>query len=180
MYSAMIPPQVNGSVVSYYIHAEDASGRAENQPYIGAADAYSFTTQGDVQPNHPPEQPERPSGKTPGNAGSTYLYSTSTTDIDGDQVLYMWDWDDGNLSDWMGPYNSGLTASAQHSWTEKGTYSVRVKAKDMTGAESNWSEPFSVTMPCDYVNILFIFERFQERFPILYQFFQELFCRLMN
>jgi agmatine deiminase len=178
MYSAMIPPQVNGSVVSYYIHAEDTSGRAENHPYIGAADAYSFIAQGDVQPNHPPEKPERPSGKTPGNAGSTYLYSTSTTDVDGDQVLYLWDWGDGNFSDWIGPYGSGLTASAQYAWGEKGTYSVRVKAKDMTGAESNWSEPLSVTMPCDLVRSLMFLERFEERFPLLYQILQEFYTRL--
>jgi hypothetical protein len=178
MYSAMIPPQVNGSVVSYYIHGEDASGRAENHPYIGEADAYAFIAQGDVQPNHPPEKPERPSGKTPGNAGSTYLYSTSTTDVDGDQVLYLWDWGDGNFSDWMGPYGSGLTASAQYAWSEKGTYSVRVKAKDMTGAESNWSEPLSVTMPCDLVRSLMFLERFEERFPLLYQILLEFYTRL--
>ena len=179
-YSAVIPPQVNGSVVRYYIHAEDASGRVENHPYIGAADAYVFIAQGDIQPNHPPEQPQRPSGKTPGDVGSTYLYSSSTTDVDGDQVLYMWDWGDGNFSDWLGPYGSGLTTSAQHSWTIKGTYSVRVKAKDITGAESNWSEPLAVTMPCDYASVLFFLERFEERFPLVYQLFQEILSRLMH
>ncbi len=179
-YSAVIPPQVNGSIVSYYIHAEDATGRAENHPYIGAADAYMFIAQGDIQPNHPPEQPQRPSGKTPGNVGSTYLYSSSTTDVDGDQVLYRWDWGDGNFSDWLGPYGSGSPASAQHSWTVKGTFSVRVKAKDMVGAESNWSEPLAVTMPCDYANVLFFLERFEERFPLIYEFLQEIFSKLMN
>ncbi len=42
-YDAYIPPCPNGSNVHYYIHAEDASGRSENHPYIGAPGAHSFT-----------------------------------------------------------------------------------------------------------------------------------------
>ncbi len=176
-YHAVIPPQVNGTMVSYYIHAEDASGREENHPYIGAPDAYCFTAQGDIQQNTPPEQPQRPSGKTSGNAGSTYLYSTVTTDVEEDQVFYMWDWGDGNFSDWLGPFASGVTSTAQHSWTTKGTYSIRVKAKDAYGAESNWSEPLAVTMPRTYENLMFFFERLEQRFPIIYLFLHEVFNR---
>jgi agmatine deiminase len=176
-YHTVIPPQVNGTSVSYYIHAEDASGREENQPYIGAQDAYVFTAQGDIQQNAPPEQPQRPSGKTSGKAGSTYLYSTVTTDVDGDQVFYRWDWGDGNFSDWLGPFASGLTANAQHSWETKGTYSIRVKAKDTNGAESNWSEPLAVTMPRNLANLVFFFERLEQRFPLVYLFLHEVFNR---
>jgi len=176
-YHAVIPPQVNGTFVSYYIHAEDASGREENHPYIGALDAYYFTAQGGIPQNTPPEQPQRPSGKTSGNAGSTYLYSTVTTDVEGDQVFYMWDWGDGNFSDWLGPFASGVTSTAQHSWTTKGTYSIQVKAKDINGAESNWSEPLAVTMPRTYENLVFFFERLEQRFPIIYLFLHEVFNR---
>ncbi|MCD6171964.1 MAG: agmatine deiminase family protein [Thermoplasmata archaeon] len=42
-YYCFIPPQPNGTEISYYIHAEDASHRKENQPYMGAPQAYSFT-----------------------------------------------------------------------------------------------------------------------------------------
>jgi hypothetical protein len=176
-YHAVIPPQINGSIVSYYIHAEDESEREANHPYIGASDAHFFLAQGDVQQNNPPEQPQRPSGKTPGNVGSTYLYSTTTTDVDGDQVYYLWDWGDGNFSDWLGPYGSGLTASAQHAWATKGTYSIRVKAKDLSGAESNWSEPLAVTMPRNLATMMFFFERFEQRFPLVCLFLQEVFNR---
>lgn len=41
-YHAIIPPQEDGVTVSYYIHAEDYSGRGENHPYIGAADPHTF------------------------------------------------------------------------------------------------------------------------------------------
>ena len=39
----------------------------------------------------------------------------------------------------MGPFNSGNTASATHSWEENGLYKIKVKARDSWGAESDWS-----------------------------------------
>jgi agmatine deiminase len=179
-YHAVIPPQVNGSSVSYYIHAEDASGRAENHPYIGALGAHTFIAHGNVQENHLPEQPDRPSGPTSGKPGATYLYSTVTTDIDGDSVYYLWDWGNSNSSEWLGPFSSGSTASAQHVWDAKGTYSVRVKAKDGSGAESNWSEPLAVTMPKDYATLQFFFEKFQHQFPFFFLFLQKIFQRVYS
>ncbi|MBK7030767.1 MAG: agmatine deiminase family protein [Bacteroidales bacterium] len=41
-YSAVIPGQIEGSTVAYYIHAEDASGRSANHPFIGAPDPHVF------------------------------------------------------------------------------------------------------------------------------------------
>jgi len=99
-------------------------------------------------PNSPPEKPSRPSGQTSGEAGVTYLYTTITTDLDGDQVYYKWDWGDGTASNWLGPYASGAEASASHSWS-KGSYSIKVKAKDVHDAESGWSDPLPISMPLD-------------------------------
>lgn len=45
-YTANIPKQVNGSIVSYYIHSEDNSGRVENHPFIGSADPHKFNVVG--------------------------------------------------------------------------------------------------------------------------------------
>ena len=42
-YSASIPFMEEGTNVSYYIHAADASGRNTNHPYIGAPDPHEFT-----------------------------------------------------------------------------------------------------------------------------------------
>lgn len=100
-------------------------------------------------PNNPPEKPARPSGPNSGKPGVQYMYTTSTTDIDGDQVYYMWDWGDGNLSNWTGPFNSGATVSTTYAWSQKGNYNIKVKAKDIYGAESNWSDPLAVSMPLD-------------------------------
>lgn len=41
-YYADIPAQSMGTVVSYYVHAADNSGRSENHPYIGQHDPHSF------------------------------------------------------------------------------------------------------------------------------------------
>jgi len=97
--------------------------------------------------NQSPNKPNRPSGETNGEPGVEYTYTASTTDPDGDQVYYWFDWGDGSNSGWKGPYSSGSTGSAKHTWSSKGTYSIKVKAKDTEGAESSWSDPLSVTMP---------------------------------
>ena len=127
--------------------------------------ALCFNESGAAPPNNPPEKPNRPSGQTSGSAGETYIYTTTTTDPDGDQVYYQWDWGDGNMSGWYGPFASGTVASASHAWN-KGSYSIKVKAKDIYNAESNWSDPLPISMPYSFnMPITHIFGQFFERFP---------------
>jgi agmatine deiminase len=177
-YHAVIPEQVNGTVVSYYVHAEDGSGRAENHPYIGAANAHVFTAYGDINPNNTPEKPQCPSGPANGKAGTTYLYSTSTIDADDDMVYYLWDWGDGTTGEWLGPYASGVTISTSYVWSEEGTYMIRVKAKDIHDAESDWSDPLVVTMPKSSLRTFAFFDRLQRLFPNIYLFFYEILHRV--
>ncbi len=99
--------------------------------------------------NSPPDTPQRPSGPTSGKINVEYTFSTSTTDPNGDSIFYMWSWGDGIQSNWLGPYTSGASVSATHMWSEQGTFSITVKAKDSAGEESDWSEPFAVSMPLD-------------------------------
>jgi hypothetical protein len=97
--------------------------------------------------NHRPDKPSKPSGSESGKTGNEYLYTVSASDSDGDQVYYMWDWGDGNLSDWLGPYGSGETCEAAYTWSHDGSYNIRVVAKDSHGGESDWSDPLPVSMP---------------------------------
>jgi len=92
----------------------------------------------------PPERPERPEGQTGGIVEVEYPFTTRTTDPDGDQVYYLWDWDDGNFSDWLGPFDSGDAVLASHSWADAETYEIRVKAKDIHNVESGWSDPLTI------------------------------------
>jgi hypothetical protein len=125
-------------------------------------------------PNLPPETPATPTGRASGDTGTTYMYSTHTTDPENDGIFYMWDWGDGNISSWMGPYSSGSIATAQKSWAAQGTYSVKVKAKDVNGHETNWSDPLTVTMPLNLPLIERFGNLFEQFFPHLYQFLEAL------
>jgi len=124
--------------------------------------------------NHEPVKPNQPSGPTNGKIGQEYSYTTSTTDPDGDQVYYLWDWGDGNNSGYLGPYNSGVTINTTHKWTIKGSYGIKVKAKDIYGKESAWSDPLPITMPYSFNRPLLkflelLFQRFPYAFPKLRQ-----------
>jgi len=88
--------------------------------------------------NLPPEKPQRPSGPTEGVVGVEYTFCTSTTDPEGENVYYLWDWGDNTPIDWLGPFNSGATACASHIWTEADEYEITVKARDPHEKESEW------------------------------------------
>ncbi len=101
---------------------------------------WSFTT----KPNNSPYTPGKPFGPTEGAAGEELEYVTSTYDPDGDDLYYLFDWGDGNNSGWIGPIPSNEIANASYIWLEGGDYTIRVKAKDIFGVESNWSENLSI------------------------------------
>lgn len=102
--------------------------------------------------NDPPNKPERPSGFIQGWINVENTYTTKTIDRDGDQVFYNWSWGDGNYSGWLGPFNSNTTASGSHTWTIKGLYTIKVKAKDADGLESVWSDPLAIRMPVNLIS----------------------------
>lgn len=95
--------------------------------------------------NRHPDTPDI-NGPTSGKPGVTYLYTFVTTDPDSDDVCYYVDWGDGTNSGWIGPYGSGNVVTVNHAWSEKGTYTIRVRARDIFGAESDWAT-LPVTMP---------------------------------
>jgi len=68
-----------------------------------------------------------------------YNYTFTVSDINEDEVYLYVDWDDGTSLEWIGPYDSGETIILSHTWHEKKTFDIRAKAKDSTGAESDWS-----------------------------------------
>lgn len=123
--------------------------------------------------NNPPVKPGKPTGPSSGRMGSTYTYKASTTDPDGDQIMYLFDWGDGTNSGWVGPYDSGIECQAKHKWFY-GSYSIKVKARDVPSfEESAWSDPLPISMPRSraFSNpmILKFFELLIQRLPILQQ-----------
>jgi len=111
--------------------------------YVGSGDdkiLYAFGT-----PNERPNKPLKPDGPDEGMVGLEYTFSTSTTDPEGDDIYYLFDWGDGNDSGWLGPYASGATVNASHIWTVEGDYWISVKAHDGR-RESNWSEFHTISI----------------------------------
>jgi hypothetical protein len=96
--------------------------------------------------NMPPETPTVPTGPDSGTINVEYSFITTANDPELDQVHYMFDWDDGTTSEWIGPFASGAPGTATHAWEDAGTYEVKAKAKDVNGRESDWSSAHSITI----------------------------------
>ena len=107
-------------------------------------DRYTECLYKSASENLPPEKPEKPTGETQGTNDTIYYYSTKGTDPNAHNLDYKWDWGDGTFSDWLGPYESGVTVSGNHSWNTEDTYQIRVKTKDELGLESPWSDSLEI------------------------------------
>ncbi len=103
---------------------------------------FGFKTYG--AETNPPDKPII-TGPTKGKAGETYTYHIQGSDPDNDDIYYYIDWGDEN-TELSGPYSSGYEALVDHKWQEKDTYTIKVKTKDIYGAESDWEE-LIVQMP---------------------------------
>ncbi|KYK29235.1 hypothetical protein AYK20_05985 [Thermoplasmatales archaeon SG8-52-1] len=134
-----------------------------------------------IGPNNAPDVPKI-NGPPLGTAGILYEYTFVSTDPDGDDIAeYIIDWGDGQVMTITGPFESGITQTKTHTWTSQGTYTIKAKAKDIFGFESDWGE-LVVKMPRNRaINTLYkilynFLQSHPNLFPIL-QLFQKLFIR---
>ena len=139
---------------TWYVNATD-SGSGETTSAV-----YSFTTE---HLNNPPTKPTI-IGPTTGRAGTSYDYSFTATDPEGEQISYFIDWDDGTNTGWIGPFNSGQMITRSHTWFTEGYYSIKAKAKDIYDEEGP-EGTLIVTMPRNRVTsnifLLWLLEQFQ-------------------
>jgi len=100
------------------------------------------------QENQPPQAPTL-TGRQKGKNGTSYKYTFFTLDPDGDNLEYYLNWGDdywfGGAAGWLGPYLSGEEITLEKTFMEKGNYTIRVKAQDIYGTESEWTT-LEVTM----------------------------------
>jgi YVTN family beta-propeller protein len=96
--------------------------------------------------NNPPATPSAPSGQSTAEAHSYLSYTFSTTDPDGDDISYQFDWGDGNLSEWTDFIESGKPVSANYVWRKTGTYNIHVRAIDTKEGVSDWSEALPINI----------------------------------
>ena len=112
-------------------------------------------------------QPTKPTitGNHKGKPDTKYTFTASSSDPDNQQIFYMWDWGDGNYSEWLN------TTKATYSWANEDNFEIKVLVKDFYGYESEWSDPFAFSTPkSKTVNpIYWLFENF----PILSQILQQ-------
>lgn len=98
-----------------------------------------------VAANQPPETPDMPEGPTEIIVGEENNVTAFTTDPDNDQIKYGWDWDGDYIVDgWTEFVPSGTEVNTVHIYTARGSYDIQVKAKDIHGYESGWSESLNV------------------------------------
>lgn len=123
------------------------------------------------------EKPEKPivNGPTSGKSEREYQYEATSTNPESSELYYAFSWGDGTYSEWLGPFSSGETVTATHTWEEQGEYEVKVAVKNEDGKHSDWSDPLPISMPLHYephYPILFkIGNWFTERFNIsIFQF----------
>jgi len=123
--------------------------------------------------DEPPNKPSKPSGPVDGKTGEEYTYTTSTTDPENDDIFYMFEWDDGTESEWLGPYSSGGICSSTHTWNKIGDYQIRVKSRDRCFAESDWAT-LEVSMPKNKPYITTPFLNFLENHPHMFPLLRQL------
>ncbi|MCK5636249.1 MAG: PKD domain-containing protein [Thermoplasmatales archaeon] len=131
----------------------------------GILDIEVIITNNEEMPNTAPDDPEV-SGPSTGSPGIAYDYSFVTTDPDGDDVFYCVDWGDDTGEVCIGPFASGEAVIVSHTWSTKGTYTVKVKAKDAEDHESDWTE-LTVRMPRSRAFLNPLITRLLEKFPLL-------------
>jgi hypothetical protein len=95
--------------------------------------------------NKPPNQPTI-SGPVFGLIGNTLTFNFESTDPEGDDIEYLIDWGDGNITNWLGPYASGEEFSRTHEYSRNGTYNVTARGRDFWGKGPYTDPPHLVSI----------------------------------
>ena len=89
--------------------------------------------------NEPPSCPRAPTGPWWGYVDSALRFTVWSYDPAEDSVAYRLSWGGEDTSAWSGFFTSGYMFRSSHSWPDTGRYVLRVQAKDINGAVSEWS-----------------------------------------
>jgi hypothetical protein len=110
--------------------------------------------------NLPPNKPTI-DGSSSGKAGTVLNYTAVTTDPDGNNIQYFFDWGDGTNTGWTPSVPSGTISHQSHTWSTKGTYTISVKARDTSFTESpvatlSIKMPFEISYPFHTNHMIFL------------------------
>ncbi len=93
--------------------------------------------------NNPPDKPSSPEGPDLLGVGETGTFTSGTTDPDGDDIFYEFNWDNNDwyLSSWV---ESGESVTVSYNWDIPGNYYVCVRAEDIHYFRGEYSESLCV------------------------------------
>ncbi|MFH2049313.1 MAG: hypothetical protein ABIJ12_07695 [bacterium] len=101
--------------------------------------------------NDGPTDPTPATLETIGSTHIKYDFVTTASDPEGDDIYYRYNFNDGTITDWLGPYTSGDTCMISYTWLYPGEYTVLTQAKDIYDNESDWVESANEISLIDYI-----------------------------
>jgi outer membrane protein assembly factor BamB len=106
-----------------------------SSPSIAEGNLYVCSENGTLfcfgETNQPPSSPVFITAPVAGGSEISLNFSVTSSDPEGDEVFYKWNWGDGNESNWLGPFASDQVITVNHSWFEEGDYEIQVRARDV-------------------------------------------------
>ena len=121
---------------------------------------------GPVESNSPPETPSI-SGKINGKVREDYWYTFRAVDPDNNPISWYIEWGDGTNTGWTLERASNENCYYEHKWLIRGAYTIRAKAKDVMGEESDWGY-LEVTMPMNQQSQNWWFLQFLQNHPRMF------------
>jgi thiol-disulfide isomerase/thioredoxin len=129
-------------------------------------------TNNEELPNTAPDMPTIV-GPSKAKTGEDIEFTITGSDPDGDDMYFILDWGDENDEVTIGPYPSNQDIKVTHNWAEDGVYVIRVKARDLDGAESDWNS-LTVTTPKSIVISSRLIEFISNHIKLLSTLFEKL------
>ncbi|MBU1941586.1 MAG: PQQ-binding-like beta-propeller repeat protein, partial [Candidatus Thermoplasmatota archaeon] len=103
---------------------------------------------GPVASNSPPETPVI-TGSVRARVHEWQCYKFTTVDPDLNPVSFYSEWGDDNFTNWTMEAASQEIVCINHEWQRRGSYTIRCKARDTVGAESDWAT-YAIRIPYSY------------------------------
>lgn len=92
--------------------------------------------------NRAPNHPTTPTGPSSGLPNIQYTFKTMVVDPDTDSIAVKFDWGNGRTPIWSTFHQSGDSIQDTITFSDTGTFSIKVKAKDINNDSSDWSNAF--------------------------------------
>ena len=169
-YEEWIGPYVSGQEITVshsWASADTFTIISKAKDVYDAESSWSEPFNITIVENEPPIPPTI-NGTIKGKPSISHEYTFFSTDPDGNELYYFVDWGDG-LDNLIGPFPSGTEEKLSHSWVS-GNYTIKAKAIDIYGAESEWTTlEISIPRSRFSANLLIkiLFERFSKIIHIL-------------